>query len=108
MLRFRMKGSQGDIYEVEAERSGDTVRITCTCDAGQRGIHCHHRIELLRGDITALVSDNAADVTKLKDLVEDTTLAAALIALTVAEAAQISAKTERDHRMKAIDRLMQG
>ena len=51
MLRFRMKGSQGDIYEVEAERSGDTVRITCTCDAGQRGIHCHHRIELLRGDM---------------------------------------------------------
>ena len=73
----------------------------------QRGIHCHHRIEL-QGDVRALVSDNAADVTKLQKLVEGTTLAAALIALTAAEAAQVAAKAERDRRMKAIDRLMQG
>jgi hypothetical protein len=54
------------------------------------------------------VSDNAADVTKLKELVEGTKLAAAFVALTAAEAAQISAKAERDRRTKAIDRLMQG
>lgn len=107
MLRFRMKGSEGDLYDVEAERYGDAVRITCTCEAGQRGIHCHHRLELLRGDVTALVSDNAADVTKLQALVEGTKLAACLVALTAAEVAQAAAKAERDRRMHAIDRLMQ-
>jgi hypothetical protein len=108
MLRFRMKGSQGDVYDVEADRIDNAVRITCTCEAGQRGIHCHHRLELLRGEITSLASDNAADVTKLWALIEGTKLAASLVALTAAEAAQASAKAERDRRMKAIDRLMQG
>lgn len=108
MLRFRMKGSLGDLYDVEAERHDDMVHITCTCEAAQHGIHCHHRIELLRGDVTALASDNAADVTKLQAMVEGTKLAAALVALTAAEAAQIAAKAERDRRMHAIDRLMMG
>lgn len=108
MLRFRMNGSQGDAYDVEAERHNDRVRITCTCEAGHRGIHCHHRLELLHGDVTALASDNAADVTKLAVLIEGTELGAALVALIAAEAAQTAAKAERDRRMHAIDRLMQG
>lgn len=108
MLHFQMEGSQGDGYDVEADRIGDAVRITCTCEAGQRGIHCHHRLELLRGDVTSLVSNNADDVTKLAVLIEGTKLAAALVTLTAAEAAQAAAKSERDRWMHAIDRLMQG
>jgi hypothetical protein len=108
MLRFRMEGSKGDVYDVGAERSGGGVRITCTCQAAENGIHCHHRIELLRGDVTALVSDNPSDVAKLQALIAGTDLAAALEALTVAEAAQAAAKAIRDRWMHALDRLMQG
>jgi hypothetical protein len=108
MLSFKMKGSQGNIYDVYADRKEDGLWMTCTCDAGQRGVHCHHRLELLRGQPGALASDNASDIELLKALLAGTTLADALDALDAAEAAQAAAKIERGRRMKAIDRLMSG
>lgn len=108
MLRFQMRGSEGDIYDVEAERNGDAVRITCTCEAAENGIHCHHRLELLRGDAKALVSSNISDVRALATMVEGTELAAAMVALTAAEGAQAAAKINRDRQMRAIDRLLHG
>jgi hypothetical protein len=107
-LRFQMQGSEGDLYEVTAERQGDGVFITCTCEAAEHGIHCHHRLELLRGDVTALASGNTDDVAALGVLIKGTALEAALAALTRAEEAQCAAKAERDRWMHAIDRLMRG
>ena len=106
MLYFKMRGSQGDVYDVEFERNGDGVLMACSCEAGQRGIHCHHRIELLRGDVTALVSDNPDDVARLQTMIVGTKLAAEIHTLTEAEAVQAAAKAVRDRSMHAIDRLL--
>jgi len=53
---------------LEATRAGDRVRFTCTCPAGEIGQVCKHRLSLLNGDITRLMSDTA-EVERLRDLV---------------------------------------
>jgi hypothetical protein len=105
MLSFQVHGTSGEIYLVEAERIGTFLRMTCSCQAADYGIHCHHRLELLAGDASAVVSGNAADVSTLVDMLAGSTLEAALADLHKAEAIQQAAKRERDKRMKAVDRL---
>jgi hypothetical protein len=34
----------------------------CTCPAGEEGMHCNHRIRILRGILDGVVSKNRADV----------------------------------------------
>ena len=109
MLRFKMRGSQGDLYLVEVHTTAAaTLRLTCTCEAADHGIHCHHRIELLRGDAKNLVSKNAADVAELQRMLVGTKLAAAMEELAAAERAQAEAKVARDRCMHAVDRLLLG
>lgn len=108
MLRFRMRGSAGAIYEVTALRSGAAVVMTCTCDAAINGIHCHHRLELCRGDVTALESGSVEDLAALKGVLAGTALLAAVGAFDHAEEAQRAAKADRDRRVKAVDRLLKG
>lgn len=109
VLRFEMKGSRGDIYAVTAERVGhDAIRMTCSCQAGENGAHCHHRIELLRGDVTALASGNGNDVVVLASLIKGSTLEVALTAFVAAEAALEQAKRVRASAGKRLSRLLQG
>lgn len=68
-LVFKVRGSKGDEYTVQAGTHGmGDIWMTCDCQAGQKGMYCKHRINLLDGDITALISDNAVDLMKLRDM----------------------------------------
>ena len=72
MLKFKVTGSSGDIYEIVATRDGINFRMSCTCEAGQHGMYCKHRFSLMNGDITSLLSENSDDVARLKDLLNGT------------------------------------
>ena len=67
-LHFSVRGSTGNIYELTARKFLDRLRVSCTCQAGQNHVWCKHRRDLLDGDITNLLSNNVADVTKLAEL----------------------------------------
>lgn len=106
MLKFRMQSTGGAVCDVHFEATGDDVRMTCTCGAARRGSCCPHMIELLKGDVRSLLSGNVGDVTRLRELIDGTRLAAAVDALASAEIVEASARTERDRWMKAVDRLL--
>jgi DNA polymerase-3 subunit epsilon len=67
-LCFAVLGSTGNVYEITARRIANELRMTCTCQAGQNRIWCKHRTALLDGDISALISNNTADVTTLGEM----------------------------------------
>lgn len=61
-LRFAMRGSTGNRYDVSLEERPGGPQLRCTCTAGRYGLRCRHVKALEVGDITDLLSDNAADV----------------------------------------------
>lgn len=64
-LRFAMRGSTGNRYHVSLEEQAGGPQLRCTCTAGRYGVRCRHVKALEVGDITDLLSDNAADVVLL-------------------------------------------
>ncbi len=73
-IEFVMEGSAGDEYVVTASLSGGRVALHCNCPGGQRGGKCHHRDELLNGDVSALLSDNADDLQRVIEAYKATSL----------------------------------
>jgi hypothetical protein len=56
-LRFRVRGSAGDLYDLIAEGSGASFRIFCRCPAGDRGGQmCRHAAALLMGEVGDVVA----------------------------------------------------
>lgn len=58
-LEFSVKGSTPDPYEITFIKDGDSLTAICSCPAGTFGNFCKHRIAILDGDASAIVSDNA-------------------------------------------------
>jgi hypothetical protein len=72
MLKFAIRGSDDNQYEVIAVREGLHLRMSCTCAAGQNGTICRHRIALMDGDPSLLLSRNVEDIGHLKKLLSGT------------------------------------
>ncbi|WP_238182045.1 3'-5' exonuclease [Methylobacterium trifolii] len=64
-LRFTMRGSTGNRYEVSLEARSGGPQLRCTCMAGRYGMACRHVKALMVGDVTDLLSENAADLETL-------------------------------------------
>lgn len=64
-LRFAVRGSSGDHYEVVGEIRGGALVTSCTCAAGRNRLRCKHILGLFDGCVDALLSDNIADVERL-------------------------------------------
>ncbi|KNY19452.1 3'-5' exonuclease [Methylobacterium sp. ARG-1] len=61
-LSFAIRGSTGNRYDVVLEERAGGPQLRCSCTAGRYGMRCRHVKALEVGDITDLLSDNAADV----------------------------------------------
>lgn len=82
MLRFTVASSSGNgDYEVIAVQEDGRLRMSCECDAADNGMHCKHRINLLRGSPKEqrLTSSNYADVETLRQWAAGTPLEASLL-----------------------------
>ena len=58
---FEVLGSEGDVYRVTFVQASGGVRVSCTCRAGMSGLFCKHRLALMAGDRSRMVSPEKAD-----------------------------------------------
>lgn len=77
-LVFRVKGSSADPYEITFLKDGDSLTALCSCPAGQFGNFCKHRIAILEGDGTAIVSENTDQLPIVIDWLRGSDVGAAL------------------------------
>lgn len=59
-LRFAVRSSSGDDYELTARQTASGVRFSCQCQGAEWGQLCKHRVSLMMGD-TKLLSDGKPD-----------------------------------------------
>lgn len=108
-LTFRVRSSSGNgLYLVEASKVGENLRLTCTCEAGDHGMHCKHRINLLLGDLTDLVDGREQDVIALRDLAVGTEVAKRLAEVIAIEREMNDARRRLSASKKALARAMEG
>jgi uncharacterized Zn finger protein len=69
MLKFIVKGSQGNEYQIVLEKSAAALNLSCTCAAGLSGTWCKHRFSLLAGEVSALLSNNTHDMAQFKNMI---------------------------------------
>jgi hypothetical protein len=81
---FLVKGNNGN-YEIIFTKNHDQLRVTCTCQAGEHGIFCKHRIAILKGDTTNILSGNEAQIAEIMGLLRGTKLEKALVQLEAAQ-----------------------
>ncbi len=70
-LRFAVRGSTGNRYEVTLDERSGTPNLRCTCMAGRHGMRCRHVKALAVGDVTDLLSDNAAELARVLGLLPE-------------------------------------
>lgn len=76
-----VKGSSAEPYEITFIKDGDSLTALCSCPAGQYGNFCKHRIGILDGVFSAVVSDNRDEAQIVLDWLRGTDVETALKAL---------------------------
>lgn len=96
-LEFLVQGSDPNPYKVIFIKDQDDIKATCTCKAGMIGILCKHRLNLLDGDKSALVSDNSEQLLDVASWLSGSNLAAAIseVVRLESEKKQLEAKIKR-------------
>ncbi|MDR7037830.1 DNA polymerase-3 subunit epsilon [Methylobacterium sp. BE186] len=69
-IRFMIRGSTGNRYEVALEEKPFGLYLRCSCMAGRNRRRCRHVDAMVDGDVTDLISANHADVERLRRLIE--------------------------------------
>jgi uncharacterized Zn finger protein len=85
-LCFLVQGSEPEPYEVTFQRrDGSQITAICTCQAGQSGLYCKHRINLMDGVLTGITSGNESDLGMLVAWLPGSNLAGCLAEIDNAE-----------------------
>ena len=84
-VEFYVEGSRGDPYRVTFTKEGTNLNCFCTCKAGQHGQYCKHRFQLLEGETTDIVSDNADQLSTVLNWVKGSDVGEALERLAIAQ-----------------------
>jgi uncharacterized Zn finger protein len=74
------------------ERNGSNLNAYCTCPAGDSGVACKHRLNILYGVIDGIVSGNSQDVATVSGWIAGTDVENALRELEDAERLMKSAQ----------------
>jgi hypothetical protein len=106
-LTFLVQGSEVEPYRVRFVTNGDGhLTAYCTCAAGQQGQFCKHRLAILQGDPSAVVSDNTGDVHTVHTWVPGSNVEAAMQHIVACEAAVEQAKRQLTAAKKALSASM--
>lgn len=84
-IEFLIQGSAPNPYRVVFKKVGANLTATCTCPAGEVGQYCKHRIRIIMGDPTGIVSENNTAVSDIQNWVRGTDVEKALFDLNEAE-----------------------
>lgn len=82
---FLVQGSAKDPYKVTFQKHGNNLSAYCTCPAGENGLYCKHRINILCGITHRIVSGNEAKVRVVTSWLPGTDVEVALSAVLDAE-----------------------
>ncbi|GAB0057522.1 hypothetical protein SIID45300_01852 [Candidatus Magnetaquicoccaceae bacterium FCR-1] len=108
-LQFLVQGSKPEPYRVTFERtSGNQLHAFCTCPAGQKGQSCKHRFRILEGDGEGVISENAGDVPRVVEWLQETALQEALARMLTAEEKVKAAQQQVSTAKRAIADMMHG
>jgi hypothetical protein len=107
-IQFRVQGSSTEPYLVTFIRDAEGLIATCTCAAGSMGQHCKHRLAILTGDATSLVSDNGTEIATVTEWLVGSALSVALAELEAAEQQLEAAKRAVASAKKRLSRAFSG
>lgn len=103
MVEFQVvSSSTGEVYDIAVSRDGDDLRCTCTCAAGQNGMHCKHRLAILSGDGSVLRAGDRGRLDVIPAMLAGTDVEAALVRLGELE----RQKDEIDRQLKAAKKAL--
>lgn len=80
-INFMVQGSAEDPYEVTFLKQEDRLLVLCSCPAGTNRRHCKHRVAIMNGSASDVVSDNREELATVRDWLRGTAVEAALEAL---------------------------
>lgn len=84
---FSVQGSEPIPYVVRFSKEGENLKASCTCRAGVMGQICKHRLSILNGEKSEIISDNADNVAEVVSW-----LAGSAVALAMANVASLEAE----------------
>jgi len=94
-LKFLVQGSEEKPYAVVFTKKEDgELSATCQCRAAFSKKQCKHRVEILLGNPSAIVSDNRSEVEQVADWLKGSSLDLALAQWS--EAAQKHEQTKKE------------
>ena len=73
-IEFLIQGSSDEPYKVVIEKRDKSIRALCDCKAAVNGMHCKHRINILKGEDKNIVSNNNEQVNTVSKWLKDTDL----------------------------------
>lgn len=94
-LKFQVVSkSTGEVYRLQAYRTENGVRFSCTCRAAENGLPCKHRLSLLSGDVKGTIDTDPEHVRALKAMVAYSPIPAVLNIVAAAEEAVAEAQQD--------------
>lgn len=105
-IKFQVRGSSKTPYEIFFIKDGNSLTAVCDCPAGTYGNFCKHRIAILDGDASAVISDNSSAVATVVGWLQGTDVEAALAELRAAEAGDDAEKRALSAAKRKLARAM--
>ena len=91
-ILFLVQGSSLEPYNVIFQNDDSVLSATCTCQAGTMGQVCKHRLSILEGSASGIVSGNESEIATVISWLPGSKLALAMSSLAEAEAELEKAK----------------
>ena len=107
-ITFKVQGSDSTPYTVTFKRRNGKVTISCTCKAGKHNTCCKHRMALIGGDSSAIVSNNVDEVYNIHHLIAESNIEETVIKIRALEKELEKSKTHLKNLKKQLSRLMNG
>jgi hypothetical protein len=104
--QFSIRGSSPEPYVVVFKAGSARLTASCTCQAGQQQQACKHRVGILEGDITELVSENPDEVKLVAAALAGTELQRTLQTVMEGEQAVTAAKAQLTAAKRMLSRVM--
>ncbi|MCA0905149.1 SWIM zinc finger family protein [Ruegeria marisrubri] len=107
-MKFTFKSSSSDAeYTVTVEKTQDDILIFCTCPAGENGQQCKHRLSILEGDDSKVISATHP-ASEVAAILPGTRLGNSLVYLRECEAMLASSQAALKKAKKQVARAMHG
>ena len=107
-VTFFVKGSSFEPYRVVFSLDGQRMTAECSCQAGQNGQVCKHRVDILIGDFSAVVEKNILIQEKFLNRIKGTNLLDKLLLFKEAEKQLEIQKKKVEFSKKELAKIMRG